>query len=789
MSLLAIDCETTGQDFWHGSLPFFVTICDEDQRQRCWEWDVDPLTRRPNVPREQAVEVFQAMTPTSGRREPNPQLVLQNSKFDALALKVAGVVPDFPWHRTHDTLIAGHLLDSGSPHDLTSLVGQYLGLGHAEFGRYEDELGAACQECRKIARAQFPDWRIAREGLAPSMRSGAKGEKDKLWKYDMWLPRRLAQELGEPDDHPWYRVLRDYSNADSAATVALWQAMEPLLRGRGLWELYLDAMNKPRLAMDLEVRGVTGSAARTREQRAGYAAEAEEAGRRCVEIAAEYGHDLEMPKGASPNDSLRELFFGRTRVTCSGCGRERAVKEWAGEDADAASCERCAKKAGEDQWPRQEVEHRPMFDLPRIAGKKSKTAAPTMDKDATTVYLATLEGDRLEFVRELQHKRARDTASAYVAGYERYWLPLRAGGDLFAGGDGADAKDAIDWFRLHPNFNPTGTATLRWSSSHPNGQNVSKKENDCLFCGGDGCRRCGGTGRTSQNLRRCFGPGPGREWWSMDGENLELRIPAYKSGQRELIDLFERRGEPPYWGSQHLLNFSIIYPEIWRAEAEGLTAKLWDGSVVHGDGVGYDRVGPHCKKKCKATYYQWVKNGDFAIQYNCGRATADASFHRDGAYDRLKTVLSDLETLNQSCIAHARRWGWVATFPDVTVSQVGYPLVCGRYEDGGIKSTVPLNYAVQGTAMQWTCRAMYRCDEQIREWRAEDGWDGYMTLQVHDEIVFDCPSGRGAEPWRTNLPRMRQLQRLMELGGEGIGVPTPVSVSYHPDNWGAEISL
>jgi hypothetical protein len=42
---------------------------------------------------------------------------------------------------------------------------------------------------------------------------------------------------------------------------------------------------------------------------------------------------------------------------------------------------------------------------------------------------------------------------------------------------------------------------------------------------------------------------------------------------------------------------------------------------------------------------------------------------------------------------------------------------------------------------------------------------------------------------KSNLWRVRICQRLMEKGGEGIGVPTPTSCEYHEDNWSEGVSL
>jgi len=377
-----------------------------------------------------------------------------------------------------------------------------------------------------------------------------------------------------------------------------------------------------------------------------------------------------------------------------------------------------------------------VLGLEPVYNPKARTDAPSLDKNAMLYWQATLDdGPGRRFLSMLRDKRDYDTALQFLASYRRFWIPCR---------------EWPHWFRLHPTLNPTGTDTLRWSCVNPNGQQISKKD--------------------KVNLRRCLCPAPGREWWSLDAKNIELRIPAYESGEGDLIDLFERQSEPPFYGSQHLLNFSTVYPDIWQ-EALGK--------------FGPEDAGKYCKTEYESSWYQWVKNGDFAIQYNCGERTADRAFHRNGSYIALKSRFAKLENLNQWCIAEARKKGYVETIPDRSVDpDRGYPLLVSRTDYGDVMPTTPLNYRVSGSACWWMIQAMIRCDEQLLRWaREEPGFDGFIALQIHDELLFDFPRGSGPEPHLTNLPKIRTIQKLMERGGDDIGVPTPVTVEYHSESW------
>ncbi len=298
--------------------------------------------------------------------------------------------------------------------------------------------------------------------------------------------------------------------------------------------------------------------------------------------------------------------------------------------------------------------------------------------------------------------------------------------------------------------------TLRWSSSEPNLQNVSKQ------------------GEFS--LRPCFGPEPDREWWALDAANIELRIPAYEAGEEEMLQLFERPNDPPYFGSNHLLVSHILHPKLFE-ECRG------EGGIIDG------RI---FKSRYDDSWYQWVKNGNFAVQYGAieQSGTADRAYHVPGAQKRIQARFRKIAQLNQQMIRQAEVKGYVETIPDRSIDPTqGYPLQCTRTEWGRILPTVPLNYHVQGTAMWWMGRAMSRCSALLHQWRIEGVIDAWIVSQVHDELIFSFPKG---STFRTNLPFVRQLKYQMELGGSqeyGIGIPIPVTIKYHPVHWGEGESI
>jgi DNA polymerase I-like protein with 3'-5' exonuclease and polymerase domains len=728
--VISVDTETTGLDLRHGARPFFVTTCDEDSQVSYWHWEVNPLTREVSVPQEDIQEIRELILTA-------PCLVLQNAKFDVAALVSVGVIgpEEWPWHNTVDTLLAAHLLASNRPKSLDKLAAQYLG---ANIEPLEEHLHDACERARRICRSRFPAWRIARKG-DPSMPSA----KEKCWKHDTWLPGQLAKRMEYDPGHNWHGVLQRYANADSAVTVQLWPVMRDEIHRRGLWKIYQQRLKILPIAYAVERDGVTVSKPRLTRLLSDYREKSKVAAEVCVAIARDRGTELKMPRGGN-SKALTEFVFGKSGLS-----------------------------------------------LPVV--KRTDSGAPCFDQHVLAHYLETLRPNSPAhvFIHSLARKRKRDKHTEALESYQRFWRPWSTNGDN------------PDWYRLHPFLNPTGTVTVRWSSSNPNEQNISTQEDD-----------------SGLSLRYCFGPAPGREWWSLDAKNLELRIPAYECEEEDFIALFERPDDPPYFGSNHLLIAHVLHPKLFEAcvATEGELKGEVDGRVF---------------KKRHLQVYKCVKNGNFAVTYGAidradGKGTADRAYGMPGAHARIKQRFRKMEALNQKWIRYAEKHGRVETMPDRSVDpSKGYPLLCTYTEHGKLLPTVPLNYHVQGTACWWMQQAMIRVQEYLdtlnrASRKAHEAahlrrgtappWsltrDGYfITMQIHDELVLDFPqrisgispiqsgppahlrqSGEGVKVYG-NLAHIKEIQRLMECGGDDIGVPTPTSCEYHSESWKEGISL
>lgn len=669
--LISLDTETTGIDFYHGAKPFLVTICTEEGDVYWWEWEVNPVTRNPKVKGKDLDEIQGWIDDLS------TEIAIHNSKFDYSALRT--IYDDhlvWDWSKVRDTLRAAHLIASNERHDLTALAVKYLGV---DLRKYEKEIELSTKEARRLAKKNHPDWRVAGRDQ-PDMPSA----KETTWKYDMWLPGLMADEVGKPE---WKDLCPRYANSDSATTVELWKVQKRIIEQRGLWEIYLECLKMTAPVVAMEQTGVTLNSQRKKEIHQQYVEESDNKRRICETIAKSYGNDLVLPKSGN-NTSLLEFCFGKIIEKEISNGVKELIR----------NTENC-------------------LDLPIIKTSK-KTGNPSLDKEVLERYESILlpRSKKLLFVKSLREKRSRDTALGYLESYERYWLK--------EGNNGC--------YRLHPSLNPTGTDTLRCSSNNPNEQNISKKK--------------------GFNLRYCFGPAEGYCWASLDYNNIELRIPAYESGEPAMLELFENPDKPPYYGSYHLLIFDILHPDKFK------------------------KYGADSKNVFKDTYYQWTKNGNFADLYGAmpESGTADRAFHVQGAQLKVASRLTKKAGLNKQWIGFANKYGYVETIPDKSVcSEHGYPLLCTRSEYGNILPTVPLNYHVQGTAGWVMLRATVKAHDYVQNLQ---GWN--MLIQAHDELVVEFPTSD-----TKYRKRLTKIGKLMESIGEDIDVKLTVSCDLYRNNW------
>jgi DNA polymerase-1 len=284
-----------------------------------------------------------------------------------------------------------------------------------------------------------------------------------------------------------------------------------------------------------------------------------------------------------------------------------------------------------------------------------------------------------------------------------------------------DALPALlnrDTGRLHTTFDQTGTATGRLSSANPNLQNIPIRT------------------ELGREIRAAFTAAPGRLLLAADYSQIELRLLAHYSKDSLLVEAF-RRGD-----DIHTLTASQVFgvPPLMVTADHRRQAKVVNFGIVYGlSAFGLSQnlgIEPSEAKKFIEAYFE---------KYHGVRKFIDRTLDETRREGRVKTL-----------------FGRVRPIPDINSK---------NFNLRGFAERTAVNTPLQGTAADLIKLAMIRIDAMIRE----RGLQSKMTLQVHDELVFEVPEGE--------VDEMRTLVRdQMENVHPPLSVPLMVEVGVGK-NW------
>lgn len=220
--ILSVDTETTGADFHHGCKPFMVTACD-GSFDYCWQGEVTPYDRSEVIWKQEDLDEIQEYL------EAADEIIYHNGNFDIRALEVIGVNAKY-WDKTHDTMIASHVLCSGEKHALKYLAFKYLDY-------YNDEQQKLV-EAVKEARAAHPNYDLAKFG-----HHTMPGAEDKTpWaKLDYWL---CPEEC------------KRYGTDDVEMTWLLWKLFKEVMEQEDRYEVYDTRRKLLEITYDIKSQGM-----------------------------------------------------------------------------------------------------------------------------------------------------------------------------------------------------------------------------------------------------------------------------------------------------------------------------------------------------------------------------------------------------------------------------------------------------------------------------------------------------------------------------------------------------
>lgn len=263
--------------------------------------------------------------------------------------------------------------------------------------------------------------------------------------------------------------------------------------------------------------------------------------------------------------------------------------------------------------------------------------------------------------------------------------------------------------RVHPRLNQDVARTGRLSSSEPNMQNVTGGEKD-LF-----------------KLRNSFIARKGNKLIVADYSQLEMRLLAAASQEPAMMDIFHKN-----WDI-HMGNVSIVYgiPYDDMVEAKKIDKLVSKGELPESAITSYVQRCLSLRSSIKQIGFglnYGMKEKAMAARIGCSVEEAVATI------EKYMDTYPAVRAFFASAADDTRRTGYAFTLlgrrrylPDIT-SRDDYV----RFRAERQSSNMP----IQGTAAEVCKMAMINIYEDT-ELRDKYGYE--MCLQVHDEIVGECP--------------------------------------------------
>jgi DNA polymerase I len=236
--------------------------------------------------------------------------------------------------------------------------------------------------------------------------------------------------------------------------------------------------------------------------------------------------------------------------------------------------------------------------------------------------------------------------------------------------------------RVHTTFGQTGTATGRLSSANPNLQNIPIRT------------------ELGRGIRAAFIAEPGHVLLTADYSQIELRLLAHFSRDPLLVEAY-RRGD-----DIHTLTASQVFgvPPLMVTADHRRQAKVVNFGIVYGlSAFGLSQnlgIEPSEAKQFIVNYFE---------KYAGVRAFIDRTLEEARREMKVKTL-----------------FGRVRPIPDINSKNAN---------QRGFAERTAVNTPLQGTAADLIKIAMIRIDSALREQKLKSR----MTLQVHDELVFEVP--------------------------------------------------
>ena len=236
--------------------------------------------------------------------------------------------------------------------------------------------------------------------------------------------------------------------------------------------------------------------------------------------------------------------------------------------------------------------------------------------------------------------------------------------------------------RVRTTFQNTVTATGRLSSTEPNLQNIPVRT------------------ELGAEIRKMFVPEPGCVFVDADYSQIELRVLAHMADDKAMQAAFNS-GE-----DVHRVTASQVF------------------------GVPLEEVTPQLRRSAKAVNFGIVYGiSEFSLAEDIGVSRAEAKAYIDNYLSKYHGVRDFMSAV----VEQGTKEGYVATL----YGRRRYipELKDGKFMVREAARRMAMNSPIQGTAADIIKIAMLRVDKALRE----AGLAAKLVLQVHDELIVECP--------------------------------------------------
>ncbi|MBI3837427.1 MAG: DNA polymerase I [Planctomycetia bacterium] len=272
--------------------------------------------------------------------------------------------------------------------------------------------------------------------------------------------------------------------------------------------------------------------------------------------------------------------------------------------------------------------------------------------------------------------------------------------------------------RVHASFNQVVAATGRLSSSDPNLQNIPVRTT------------------SGREIRAAFLPG--HEGWKLlagDYSQIELRVLAHFSGDPTLCAAFERDEDI----------HARVASEVYNVPLAQVTSEMRHGAKAVNFGVIYGQ-------------------SPFGLAKQLDIEQAEAAKFIDAYFERYSGVEKFLAQILEEC----PRTGYVSTILGRRRAIHGIRRDAPRQRN--LPERTAINTVIQGSAADLIKLAMINIHRRLRREKSP----ARMLLQIHDELLFEVPSGELDQVARLVADEMSHVMNL--------NVPLKVDLKSG-DNW------